>query len=37
MVIILGEIPYRFTIGQFKDGYVEYHSNFVDELNHGDM
>jgi len=33
MVIILGEIPYRFTIGQFKDGRVEYHSDFTDELN----
>jgi len=33
MVIKLGEIPYRFTIGQFKNGYVEYHSDFTDELN----
>ena len=36
MVITVGKIPYRFTIGQFKDGNVEYHSDLKDELNHGE-
>jgi hypothetical protein len=26
------ELPYRFTIGQIKEGYIELHPDFRDEL-----
>ncbi|MCZ3366675.1 MULTISPECIES: hypothetical protein [Methanobacterium] len=26
------ELPYRFTIGQIKEGYIELHPDFGDEL-----
>jgi hypothetical protein len=27
------ELPYRFTMGQIKDGHVEFHPDFIGELS----
>ncbi|MGB9980015.1 hypothetical protein [Methanobacterium sp.] len=27
------ELPYRFTMGQIKEGHIEFHHNFIDELS----
>ena len=27
------ELPYRFTMGQIKEGYIEFHSDFIGELS----
>jgi len=27
------ELPYRFTMGQIKDGHIEFHPDFIDELS----
>jgi hypothetical protein len=27
------ELPYRFTMGQIKEGHIEFHPDFIDELS----
>ena len=27
------ELPYRFTMGQIKEGYIEFHPDFIGELS----
>lgn len=29
----MNELSYRFTVGQIKDGHIEFHPDFVHELN----
>ena len=29
----MAELPYRFTMGQIKEGHIEFHPDFIGELN----
>ncbi len=29
----MAELPYRFTVGQIKEGHIEFHPDFIGELS----